>query len=172
MIATEMKPSEVGEQSLVKFAGRMDLAIELEKRYGGLVKIETPRDREAFRIAIAEHRTCRGEGTKEKKRLTDVALAWQRSVNSTWAKIEAKVRESEDRLKSILQAWDDAREAEKQAKINAERKKLEDEIRLQREAEAETNRAEAARLAAERAEMKAERFGATWKLTGNSLRRI
>lgn len=157
MATAELATTEVGETALANLRSRLDVAVQLKEQYGGVTKIENPKDYELVRVGIAEHRALRGLVEKERKTLVDGAVKWQRDVNTVAREITAEIEASEDRLKGIKQAVDDAKEAEKRAKAEAERKALEEKVRAEREAEEARlkaqREAEEARIKAERAEV-------------------
>lgn len=112
-------------------------------------------------------RSARGDIERNRKAANADALAWQRAINKRAGELTADVDRLEAPYKSGIKVIDDAEEAERQAKIDAERKAIEDaalavkaaqqsQEDAKRAEEREVNRIEAERLAKEREQFKAE----------------
>lgn len=148
--------TEVGETALANLRSRMDVAVQLKEQYGGVTAITDAKSYEVVRVAIGEHRSLRVLVEKERKTLVDGAVKWQRDVNTVAKEITAEIEASEDRLKGIKQAVDDAKENERKAKAEGERLAMEAKVKAEREAEEkrlrEAREAEEARLKALREE--------------------
>lgn len=127
--------TEVGETALANLRSRMDVAVQLKEQYGDVTAITDAKSYEVVRVAIGEHRSLRVLVEKERKTLVDGAVKWQRDVNTVAKEITAEIEASEDRLKAIKQAVDDAKENERKAKAEAEREAEEKRLREAREAE-------------------------------------
>ena len=154
MATAELTKTEVGETALANLRSRMDVAIRLKEKYGDLTKIENAKDYELVRVAIGEHRTARVDLEKERKTLVEGAVRWQRDVNTVAREITDEIESSEERLKAIKQAVDEAKENERKAKAEAERLALEAKIKAEREAEEARLKAQ---REAEEAKLKADR---------------
>lgn len=107
--------------------------------------------------AIATCRTLRGKVEQRRKELKADAITFGREVDRVAKDLVALVEATEEPLKARKQAIDDAKAAEKraaeEARLKAERERLEAEAAEQRAAQEAQLKAEREKLEAERAEL-------------------
>jgi chromosome segregation ATPase len=135
--------------------------IEAKRAEYAALSAETPTGYELVRRALAD---CRGMRTGIEKRRKDLSaspLAYLRQLNDTAKKLTELIESFEAPLKAKKSAVDEEKARLKREKEEAERKRLEEQVRQQREAEEARLRAEreaeAQRIAEERAALEAER---------------
>lgn len=162
IVAEELKSTHVVEYSV------SDAAIEkLRERYSGLTIANTA-DYERVRVGIGEIRDIRVQVEKTRVELKADALAYGRKVDAEAKRITALLLEIEEPLKLEKQKVDDEKARVKREKEEAERRRIEEELRIKREAE----EAEVARLKAEQDErdrIERERIAAEQKAEADRL---
>lgn len=134
--------------------------LELRNRLKGL-KADTKDGYEEVRLGIAECRELRVAIEKRRVQLKADALAWGKKVDGEAKRITAALESIEEPLKLTKKAVDDEKDRIRREKEEAEKRRIEEELRVKREAEearlkAERD-AETARLKAEREALEAER---------------
>lgn len=162
IVAEDLKSTHVVEYSV------SDAAIEkLRERYSGLTIANTA-DYERVRVGIGEIRDIRVQVEKTRVELKADALAYGRKVDAEAKRITAMLLEIEEPLKLEKQKVDDEKARVKREKEEAERRRIEEELRIKREAEeAEAARIKAEQEAADRAER--ERIAAEQKAEADRL---
>lgn len=162
IVAKELKSTHVVEYSV------SDAAIDkLRERYTGLTIANTA-DYERVRVGIGELRDIRVQVEKTRVELKADALAYGRKVDAEAKRITSLLLEIEEPLKLEKQKVDEEKARVKREKEEAERAKIEAELKAKREAEeAEAARIKAEQEAIERAER--ERIAAEQKAEAERL---
>ena len=176
IVSESLKSTHVVEYSV------SDAAIDkLRERYTGLTIANTA-DYERVRVGIGELRDIRVQVEKTRVELKADALAYGRKVDAEAKRITSLLLEIEEPLKLEKQKIDDEKARVRREKEEAEQRRIEEELRIKREAEeaeaarikaeqeaieraerdriAAEQKAEAERLAKERAALEAERAAA------------
>lgn len=149
-------PTDPAQTQMTLYGTSLDKLRALEAKCSSLTCAD-PRSYDDTRRMIGILRSTRGRIEKLRKEHNAEHQEAIRFVNGIARQLTDYVCNLEDPLKEKKAAVDDAKEREKRAKAEAERKAIEDKIAAERAAEAELNRIEAERLAAERAAVEAER---------------
>ena len=114
----------------------------------GVLTTETPKGYEDIRLAIAECRGARVAVEAKRKELKAESLEYGRRVDAAARDFTAIVEGIEAPLQAKKDAADAEKERVRQEKAEAERKRIEEELRVKREAE-EAQREEERRIRAE-----------------------
>ena len=93
---------------------------DLKDKYSTIPDVTTKDGYEVVRIGIGELRTLRNDVEKHRKVLKADSLEWGRTVDAEAKRITTALTEIETPLITAKKIIDDAKEAEKQAKIKAE----------------------------------------------------
>jgi hypothetical protein len=133
--------------------GVTDATIDHMKEQYAALDCSNAANYEMTRQAISTCRGLRVQAEKTKKKLNENALAWQRTVNAEYKRIEGRLLEIETPLQEKKDAVDNEKERLRQEKEEKERLELEAKIKAERDAleaqEKAEREAEAARVKAE-----------------------
>lgn len=153
-MTTELAPIERAKQVLSFDETKAKLA-DLAVQSVRIVEITTPAGYQEAQRARVELKATRVDIQKRGKAAREDATAYSKAVIEAENDLIAVIEPEESRLQELHDAWDAAREAERQAKINAEREAQRKAEEDARRAEVERQR-EADRIARQEAEAKAK----------------
>lgn len=170
-MATATEETTVSKLPAVNYDISAERLAELEAECATLDPTKGTKAYDEARVVLRKLVTTRTAMDKKRKELKADSLAWGRLVDSEYKKWETKLLAIEEPVAAKIKAVDDAKEAARRDKEEAERKALEAELEAELEARraaeraeqeriAEANRAEAARLESERAKLRAEQEAA------------
>ena len=152
---------------LVKYSVTEAEIEDMKKTLVGLTA-ETPAKYQIVRDGIADCRDLRTAIERKRKELKEDSLKWGKLVDGEARRLTALILEIEEPLKLTKQAVDDEKERVKQEKAQAERLRIEAELKAKRDAEeAEAARIKAEKEVAEKAER--ERIAAEQKAESERL---
>lgn len=121
---TELAPIERAKQVLSFDETKAKLA-ELAVQSVRIVEITNPAGYQEAQRARVELKSTRVDIQKRGKAAREDATAYSKAVIEAEKELIAVIEPEESRLQALQDAWDAAREAERQAKINAERERIE-----------------------------------------------
>lgn len=124
-------------QEIAEFTSQEQLAAELRKKYALVPDTKTKDGYELARIGRAELRDLRVAVDVRRKFLKEPGLVYGRAVEAQAKALTTLIEEVEEPLDAAIKVADDEKARVKAAKEQAERDRIEAEIRQQREAEEE-----------------------------------
>lgn len=122
-MSTEIAPIERAKQVLSFDETKAKLA-ELAAQSERIVEITNPAGYQEAQRARVELKSTRVDIQKLGKAAREDATAYSKAVIEAEKELVAVIEPEESRLQALQDAWDSAREAERQAKIDAERERV------------------------------------------------
>jgi hypothetical protein len=123
-MSTQLAPIERAKQILAYDETKTRLA-ELAAKSERITGITNPAGYQEAQRARVELKSTHVEVQKRGKEAREDATAYSKAVIAAEKELVAVIEPEESRLQGLQDAWDAAREAERQAKINAERERVE-----------------------------------------------
>lgn len=123
-MTTELAPIERAKQVLSFDETKAKLA-EFTVQSERIVEITNPAGYQEAQRARVELKSTRVDIQKRGKAAREDATAYSKAVIEAEKELIAVIEPEESRLQALQDAWDSAREAERQAKIEAERQRVE-----------------------------------------------
>lgn len=123
-MTTELAPIERARSVLAYSETKARLA-ELAAKSERIVDITTPAGYQEAHRARMELKNTRVEVQRRGKEAREDATAYSKAVIAAEKELVAVIEPEESRLQALQDAWDAAREAERQAKIRAEQERVE-----------------------------------------------
>ena len=123
-MTTELAPIERAKQVLSFDETKAKLA-DLAVQSVRIVEITTPAGYQEAQRARVELKSTRVDIQKRGKAAREDATAYSKAVIEAEKELIGVIEPEESRLQALQDAWDAAREAERQAKIDAERERVE-----------------------------------------------